>query len=43
MKLGIAEISLIYLCQFVVIAVSTLVSSIVIMRLKPKEILSKHE
>lgn len=43
LQLGITEISLIYLCQFVVITVSTIVSSIVIMRLKPKEILSKHE
>ena len=43
LKLGIAEISLIYLCQFVVITVSTFVSSIMMIRLKPKEILSKHE
>lgn len=41
LKLNIIEISLIYLCQLIVITVSTLVSSIMIMRLKPKEILSK--
>lgn len=41
LKLSGAKISLIYLCQFVVVTVSTFVSSIMIMRLKPKEILSK--
>lgn len=41
LKLSGVEISLIYLCQLIVIAVSTFVSSILIMRLKPKEILSK--
>lgn len=41
LRLGGAEMSIIYLCQLVVIAVSTFVSSISIMRLKPKEILSK--
>jgi len=41
LKLSGAEISLIYLCQLTVIAVSTVVSSISSMRLKPKEILSK--
>ncbi len=41
LKLSAVEISLIYFCQFIVIAASTLVSSIMIMRLKPKEILSK--
>ncbi len=41
LKLSGAEISLIYLCQLTVIAVSTFVSSISPMRLKPKEILSK--
>lgn len=41
LKLSGAKISLIYLCQFVVVTVSTFVSSIMMMRLKPKEILSK--
>lgn len=41
LKLGAIEILLIYLSQLVVIAASTLVSSIRITRLKPKEILSK--
>ncbi|NBH14447.1 FtsX-like permease family protein [Lachnospiraceae bacterium] len=41
LKLSTIETLLIYICQFAVIAVSTLVSSVVIMRLKPKEILSK--
>lgn len=41
LKLSGAEISLIDLCQLTVIAVSTCVSSISSMRLKPKEILSK--
>lgn len=41
LKLRAVETLLIYFCQFIVIAVSTLISSIMIMRLKPKEILSK--
>lgn len=41
LKLSGGSISLIFLCQLIVIAVSTFVSSILIMRLKPKEILSK--
>lgn len=41
LKLSGIKTSLIYLCQFIVITVSTFVSSIIIMRLKPKEILSK--
>ena len=41
LKLSAVETLLIYFCQFIVIAASTLVSSIMIMRLKPKEILSK--
>lgn len=41
LKLSGAKMTLIYLCQFVVIMVSTFVSSIMVMRLKPKEILSK--
>lgn len=41
LKLSAVEMLLIYLCQLVVIAASTFVSSIMIMRLKPKEILSK--
>lgn len=41
LKLSVVETLLIYFCQFIVIAASTLVSSIMIMRLKPKEILSK--
>lgn len=43
LKLGLTETLLICFCQLVVIVFSTLVSSIMIMRLKPKEILSKHE
>lgn len=41
LKLRGIEISLIYLCQLTVIIASTFVSSIMILRLKPKEILSK--
>lgn len=41
LKLSGAEISFLYLCQLTVIAVSTFVSSISSMRLKPKEVLSK--
>ena len=41
LKLSGIETVLIYLCQLIVITVSTLVSCIIIMRLKPKEILSK--
>lgn len=41
LELSGAKISLIYLCQCVVVTVSTFVSSIMIIRLKPKEILSK--
>lgn len=41
LKLSGTKISLIYLCQCVVVTVSTFVSSIMIIRLKPKEILSK--
>lgn len=40
-KLSAGETLLIYWCQFVVITASTFVSSIRLMRLKPKEILSK--
>ncbi len=43
LELSFIETLLIYFCQLIVIVVSTLVSSIMIMRLKPKEILSKHE
>lgn len=43
LKLSAIKILLIYLCQFAVIAASTFVSSIMVVRLKPKEILSKHE
>lgn len=43
LKLSGTKISLIYLCQCVVVTVSTFVSSIMMIRLKPKEILSKHE
>ena len=43
LRLSAVETSLIYFCQFIVIAASTLVSSIRFTRLKPKEILSKHE
>lgn len=41
LELSGAKISLIYLCQCVVVTVSTFVSSIMMIRLKPKEILSK--
>lgn len=41
LKLSAIETLLIYFCQLVVISASTFVSSIMIMRLKPKEILSK--
>lgn len=41
LKLSGTKISLIYLCQCVVVTVSTFVSSIIMIRLKPKEILSK--
>ena len=41
LKLSAIETLFIYLCQLAVIATSTLVSSLAIMRLKPKEILSK--
>ena len=43
LKLSGIEISIVYLCQIIVIAASTFISSIMILRLKPKEILSKHE
>ena len=43
LKLNAVVTLLIYFCQLVVITASTFVSSIMIMRLKPKEILSKHE
>lgn len=41
LKLDTMETLLIYSCQFVIITASTLISSIMIMRLKPKEILSR--
>ncbi|MDE7122467.1 MAG: FtsX-like permease family protein, partial [Oscillospiraceae bacterium] len=41
LKLGIGKIMVIYLSQLIVITVSTLVSGMAIVRLKPKEILSK--
>lgn len=41
LKLSGTKISLIYLCQCVVVTISTFVSSIMMIRLKPKEILSK--
>lgn len=41
LKLSAIEALLIYFCQLAVISASTLVSSLAIMRLKPKEILSK--
>lgn len=41
MTLGGAKIALIYLCQISAVTASTLISSAVIMRLSPKEILSK--
>ena len=43
LKLGGTITLLIYLCQFIVITASTFVSSIMIMRLRPKEILSKMQ
>ena len=43
LKLSFIETLLIYFCQLVVIMASAFVSSIMIMRLKPKEILSKYE
>ncbi|MCI8379182.1 MAG: FtsX-like permease family protein [Lachnospiraceae bacterium] len=43
LKLSLIEILLIYFCQLSVIIASTLVSSTMIMRLKPKEILSRQE
>lgn len=41
LKLSTVKLLSIYFCQLVVIAISIFVSSIMIMRLKPKEILSK--
>ncbi len=41
LKLSVVKTLLIYLCQLVVITASTFISSIMIIRLKPKEILSK--
>ena len=41
LKLSTVKTLLIYLCQLVVITASTFISSIMLMRLKPKEILSK--
>lgn len=41
LKLNAIETLLIYLCQLILISASTFVSSIMIMRLKPKDILSK--
>lgn len=41
LKLSGMETLLIYLCQLLVVTVSTMVSSAMIMRLKPKEILSR--
>ena len=43
LKLSAIETLFIYLCQLAVIAASTLVSSLAVMRLKPKDILSKYE
>lgn len=43
LKLSLIETLLIYFCQLAVIVASTLVSSTMIMRLKPKEILSRQE
>lgn len=43
LKLSVIETSFIYMCQIIVITASTFVSSIMILRLKPKAILSKHE
>lgn len=43
LKLDVIYISLIYMCQIVVIIISTFVSSIMILRLKPKTILSRYE
>ncbi len=42
LKLSAIETMFIYLCQIIVITVSTFVSSIMILRLKPKAILSKQ-
>ncbi len=41
LRLNAIETLFIYLCQIIIITASTFVSSIMIMRLKPKEILSK--
>lgn len=41
MSMGISHILIIYVCQVVVVILSTLASSIAIIRLKPMEILSK--
>ena len=41
LNLSVMDTSLIYLCQITVIIASAFISSIMIMRLKPKEILSK--
>lgn len=41
LRLNAVETLFIYLCQIIIITASTFVSSIMIMRLKPKEILSK--
>lgn len=41
LKLNVIETLFIYLCQILIITASTFVSTIMIMRLKPKEILSK--
>lgn len=43
LKLSGIETLLIYICQLIMIIISTFVSSVMIMRLKPKEILSKQE
>lgn len=41
LKLSAMKAALIYLCQMIVITISAFISSVMIMRLKPKEILSK--
>ena len=41
LRLSIMQIIAIYICQILVIVMSTLVSSVVIMRWQPKEILSQ--
>lgn len=41
LKLSVTETLLLYLCQMLVVTASSLVSSILILRLKPKEILSR--